>query len=456
MLNTSGTSIPSSVTLNTGTMLVAFVSNSYNTAQGFTANYTSVGSAYCSGTNTLNSADHGTITDGSGGNNYCNNMNCQWLIQPPQATSVTLNFSSFDVEPASTDGESVYDAVEVYNGITLQSPLLGRFSGNNLPSSVTSTGGSLLVRFYSDISNTASGWSADYTSTSSPYCNGQLTLTAPSGNFSDGSGVNLYSNNSNCSWLIQPTNASSITLSFISFNTEQSNDGVIVYDGANNTAPILGQFSGASIPSSVTSSGGSMYVEFLSGTSVRGDGWVANYTSTINPTTPLASFSTNKTTICAGDCINFFDSSTNFPTDWSWTFREQALTLHTLKIRQIFVITPPGNMMLNYLPPIMLEVTLLSLNGYITVQSPLAKPLVSVSPSNTFCQGDSAQLTILNPCSDCNYFWSPTNQIGSSIQVSTSNTFSVNASNSCNQITYNTVTTFVKSKPSHPNSFGKW
>jgi Zn-dependent metalloprotease len=277
----TGSSLPTPVTSNTGQMLVVFISDYSTTAQGFTANYVSTGSAYCTGTNLLNTSDYGTITDGSGSNNYCNNLNCQWLIQPPQATSVTLKFTAFDLEVASSDGKSIYDAVEIYDGTTTGSTLIGRFSGSNIPPAVTSSGGSMLVRFYSDLDVAKQGWSAYYTSTSTSYCSGTSNLTAISGTFSDGSGTNQYGNNSQCSWLIQPTNASSITLSFSEFNTELNYDGVIVYDGANNTSPVLGKFTGTNLPTAVTSTGGSMFVEFLSDPAVRANGWTANYTSTI-------------------------------------------------------------------------------------------------------------------------------------------------------------------------------
>lgn len=278
----SGTSIPSSITSNTGKMLVVFVSDYSTSMQGFTANYNSTGSAYCSGTTNLNTSDYAAFTDGSGGNNYCNNQDCKWLIQPPQATSVTLNFTAFELEDASPDGQTIYDAVEVYDGTTTSATLLGRFTGSNLPPAITSSGGSMLVRFISDLEENKQGFSAYYTSTQNPYCTGTTTnLTTQSGTFADGSALNNYANNTNCSWLIQPTNATAITLSFSTFNTELNYDGVIVYDGANNTATVLGQFSGTSIPNSVTSTGGSMYVEFLSDPAVRGQGWTANYTSTI-------------------------------------------------------------------------------------------------------------------------------------------------------------------------------
>jgi len=276
----SGTTIPNAITSTTGKMMVVFHSDYSNTGQGFSASYTSSGGSYCSGTTLLNTSDEGVLSDGSSYNNYCDNTDCRWIIQPLQAGNVTLNFTEFDLEAASMDGQSIYDVVEVYNGTAITDQLLGRFAGNNLPPSITSTGGSLLVRFLTDFSVNHGGWSAYYTSTQNTYCSGMTSLTAATGTFSDGSGASDYANNTHCSWLIQPANAKTIALSFSSFNTEQGYDGAIIYDGANNTAQVLGQFSGISIPSTVTSTGGSMYLEFVSDPSVRGQGWTANYTST--------------------------------------------------------------------------------------------------------------------------------------------------------------------------------
>ena len=277
----SGTSIPSSVTSNTGKMLVLFVSDYSTSMQGFSANYSSSGSGYCSGTTNLYTSDYATFTDGSGVNNYCNNQDCKWLIEPPDATTVTLKFTSFELEDGASDG-TIYDAIEVYDGTTTSAKLLGKFSGSNLPPAITSSGGSLLVRFISDLEENKQGFSAYYTSTQNAYCSGSTTtLLAQSGTLSDGSGFKNYSNNTTCSWLIQPLNATDITLTFTTFNTEQDYDGVIVYDGSNNAAPVLGQFSGTSIPSSLTSTSGSMLVEFLSDPAVRGQGWTAKYSSKI-------------------------------------------------------------------------------------------------------------------------------------------------------------------------------
>lgn len=275
----SGTSLPDSVTSTTGMMLVAFESDFSTTMGGFQANYTSTGSSYCTGVSVINNSDWGIISDGSGADNYCNNSSCEWLIEPPSATSVTLDFTEFDLEEPSIDGTTIYDAVEVYDGSTDNGTLLGRFSGSSIPPSITASSGKMFIRFYSDLLENGQGWKAKYTSTQELSCTGQTTLTSVSGTFDDGSGNFKYANNSECSWLISPPNATSITLSFSEFDTEESRDGVIIYDGANDSAQILAQYSGTSIPNSVTSSGGEMYVKFITDPEQRENGFKASYTS---------------------------------------------------------------------------------------------------------------------------------------------------------------------------------
>lgn len=277
----SGTALPSPVISTTGEMLVIFYSDYANVGDGFEAYYTSTGAAICSGTTNLNSTDYGYFDDGSGAGNYCNNLNCHWLIQPPEATSITLEFSEFELESASSDGISIFDAVEVYDGVDTTADLLGRFYGSSIPESVTSSGGNMLVRFHTDMAETYKGWSAFYYSNSPNYCEEINVLTESSGEISDGSDANSYANNTYCSWLIEPTDADNITLTFSEFNTETDYDGVVVYDGSDNSAPKLGEFSGSDIPSPVVSTGGSMFVEFLSDPALRSGGFTASYNSIV-------------------------------------------------------------------------------------------------------------------------------------------------------------------------------
>ena len=115
---------------------------------------------------------------------------------------------------------------------------------------------------------------------SSNYCSGTTNLTSASGSFSDGSGASSYNNNADCKWLIQPSGATSITLSFSSFALETCCDYVRIYDGTTTSAPLLGSFNGTSLPPSITSTGGDMLVHFTTDGSVTAAGWSASYTST--------------------------------------------------------------------------------------------------------------------------------------------------------------------------------
>ncbi|MEO0683609.1 MAG: CUB domain-containing protein, partial [Cyanobacteria bacterium J06649_11] len=109
----------------------------------------------CTGITTL-SAPSGIISDGSGSNNYNNNSRCAWLIDVPGATSINLNFTSFDTEVFS-------DFIIVFDGSTINSPVLGIYSGSDIPPNIKSTSSNILVVFYSNEFITYTGWSANYT-----------------------------------------------------------------------------------------------------------------------------------------------------------------------------------------------------------------------------------------------------------------------------------------------------
>lgn len=110
-------------------------------------------------------------------------------------------------------------------------------------------------------------------------CNGLTTLSTSSGSFSDGSALSNYINNLNCTWLIQPSGASTIDLTFNAFDTEAGHDSVTVYDGSSSSAPILGSFSGNNLPPQITSSGSSLFISFKTNSMTTAQGWSASYTS---------------------------------------------------------------------------------------------------------------------------------------------------------------------------------
>ena len=88
------------------------------------------------------------------------------------------------------------------------------------------------------------------------------TFTAASGTITDNSGALDYQSNMACEKLIQPSGGGTITLTFTSFATESGYDFVRVYGGTTTSAPLLGTFSGSSLPPVLTSAAGSMLIRF--------------------------------------------------------------------------------------------------------------------------------------------------------------------------------------------------
>jgi hypothetical protein len=110
-------------------------------------------------TTTINvqTATSGTIYDSGGSaGNYANDERNIWRIAPTGATTVTLNINSFNVE-------ANWDYLYIYDGSTYAAPLIGRYTGTTIPSTITSTGGALLLDFRTDCATTGVGFSISWT-----------------------------------------------------------------------------------------------------------------------------------------------------------------------------------------------------------------------------------------------------------------------------------------------------
>lgn len=231
--------------------------------------------SYCTGASTINTDDFGTFDDGSGpAADYQDNSNCSWLIAPDDSIkTVKLGFIRFNTDPA--------DVLTVYDGPTTASPVLGTYSGSTLPTATpTSTGPQMLVTFVSNSSTTAPGFLLSYDATPIAFCNSSTTLTDPIGSFSDNSGRFQYRNGTICRWILNPTNAVSITVHFSDFNTEPTNDKVQIYNLGVNPQVVLATYSGdytAVPPDDVVIPSGHGMVMWQTSKSIRGAGWNANY-----------------------------------------------------------------------------------------------------------------------------------------------------------------------------------
>ncbi|NLF43536.1 MAG: T9SS type A sorting domain-containing protein, partial [Bacteroidales bacterium] len=92
-----------------------------------------------------------------------------------------------------------------------------------------------------------------------------------------GSGTYNYNDNSMCRWRIEPEGATSVTLNFVSFDVEETNDYVQITDHVTNTT--IAKLSGNELPASITIPTSKVQIRFFSNGIVTGEGWVLNYTS---------------------------------------------------------------------------------------------------------------------------------------------------------------------------------
>lgn len=103
------------------------------------------------------SACNGTLYDSGGiSQNYSDNEDYTLTIYPSNPEgNVFLTFSSFNLE-------NDYDFLEIYDGTSEMSDLIGSYTGSQLPPQAFATNddGALTIRFTSDGSNVESGWVA--------------------------------------------------------------------------------------------------------------------------------------------------------------------------------------------------------------------------------------------------------------------------------------------------------
>jgi M6 family metalloprotease-like protein len=101
-------------------------------------------------------------------NNYANNTNyTKTLLPSTTGNYVTADFVSFDVE---NDSACSKDYLEIYNGPTNSSPLIGIYCGTNSPGHVQSSdpSGALTFVFHSNNSVNAAGWEAYLSCSTTP------------------------------------------------------------------------------------------------------------------------------------------------------------------------------------------------------------------------------------------------------------------------------------------------
>ncbi len=280
----TGGTAPGTLTSSTGSLTFRFTSDAFSNASGWsgTISCTSCPIAPILMSNTSQTITCGTsysfYDSGGNGSNYGNSLTYQMTISPSTAGQyVSVNFASFNTE---TD----FDYLYIYDGTSTSSPLIGMFNGAVALGTITSSTGSLTFRFTSDAATTAAGWSATLTCTGTPgsptISENTSTQTITCGttyNFYDSGGSPCnYSNSLSYTLTINASTAGQcVRAVFSSFSTESGFDYLYIYDGNSTASTLIGTYSGASSPGTITGTSGSLTFRFTSDGNTTATGWAA-------------------------------------------------------------------------------------------------------------------------------------------------------------------------------------
>lgn len=130
----------------------------------------------------------------------------------------------------------------------------------------------------------------------------RLVFTESWGVITDGPVGSNYTQDSHCEWLIKANSTDKfITLKFQNMGTECSYDYVFVYDGDSFRSPLLGSFSGDTVPQQVISSSGYMLILLYSDTNYVLHGFRAEFSITDCPNNCSGQVCFNHTCACESD-----------------------------------------------------------------------------------------------------------------------------------------------------------
>ncbi|XP_078731465.1 dorsal-ventral patterning tolloid-like protein 1 [Lampetra fluviatilis] len=305
-----GDRVPGTLVSSDSRLWIEFRSSSNWVGRGFYGTY----EAICGGE--LH-RDSGTIQSPNYPDDYRPSKECVWKIVVPQGHSVGLTFQSFEVERHDT---CAYDFLEIRDGDSESSKLVGRYCGYDRPSDVRSSSNKLWMKFVSDGTINKAGFSASFFKetdeclrsdrggceqrcinslgsftcacdpgyelapdkrTCHAACGGLLTKA--NGTLTSPAWPREYPPSKHCVWQIVAPTQYRISLSFEAFHLEGNDvckyDYVEVRSGLSADSKLHGKFCGSEVPSVITSQSNSLRVVFHSDNSMSKQGFKAYFFS---------------------------------------------------------------------------------------------------------------------------------------------------------------------------------
>lgn len=144
---------PTELISNDNKVFVEFKTDDSQKAQGWGFFWEYLPPEYCSDTLIFGEYS-GQVSDGSGEKRYVSNSNCFYLIDVPEAESISLEFLEFETEEN-------YDYLKIYDADQPNIPLI-KLSGSEIPTDLTWPLNKLLLEFYSDDRQNYQGFKLNY------------------------------------------------------------------------------------------------------------------------------------------------------------------------------------------------------------------------------------------------------------------------------------------------------
>ncbi|CAH1121617.1 unnamed protein product [Ceutorhynchus assimilis] len=291
-----GFTLPPVMLSSSNIMTIDFTSDNTIHGDGFLVAYTFILEKNVCGGNYFTPA--GVIKSPGFPQNYPTNRECIWTITVNPGSQIMLKFTNFTLESYSS---CRYDWLEVRNGGTSSSPLIGKYCGNTYQKTIPSHTNKLYLKFNSDMSKTGPGFRIEWSSAATG-CGG--TLSSPSGSIMSPHYPEPYTKNTDCLWKITVSAGSKIQLIFADIDLEKHTtcglDYIQLFDGSTINSKSLGKFCTLQT-SPVLSTLNNMLVRFRSDVSFQGRGFNIQYS-----------------TICTNTMTGFRGviESPNFPYDY--------------------------------------------------------------------------------------------------------------------------------------------
>jgi len=200
---------------------------------------------------------------------------CEWRISITPGERISLNFTAFGLRRGSSKCRDEY--VEIRDGHSRTAPLIGRYCGRKTPPAIWSTGSRLWIKYSSGEAATRQGFKAIYKAV----CGGRINK--PQGTIQSPKYPEWYPSNTKCTWTISMPKHFRVGLRFNAFDIESHNkclyDYLQVYDGPNESSPVLGRFCGKVLPRELKSNSSELTIQFATDGTINKPGFYLNFFS---------------------------------------------------------------------------------------------------------------------------------------------------------------------------------